>query len=159
MITAIVLLALIGLTALRRKAGTRLAIICFATSVSFVLAINPLIPTKLFHTYYLLAATVDAAIIYSLSKIKQLNRDIIIIQIVCLVFIYANLFGFIGYELYIDKIYYNALCYLTYVALLIMLNMDMLNVGFIDKLRWNINSFYLNHRCVALQLQNNKKAA
>lgn len=68
--------------------------------------------------YYLMCALLHLSTIHILSKVANPNNTLIAIQQASKLFIYANLFGWVTYELYISPVAYNVVCASLFLAVL-----------------------------------------
>lgn len=153
------LILLIGIVALTRKNESRYAFLCFAALCAFMALIDRVIPDSFISYYYVLCAAVDLLIIIVLSRVNQVNDDILFLQKACIGFILINLFGWVLYEMYIGPSLYNALCASLFAVILLssLRTRNRNELGYTTAYS-NSNLFSLSNRSSARLLQGHKKA-
>jgi len=73
------------------------------------------------YIYFISAALIALIVINYISKLKQINQNLLRMININIGFIHISWVGFIISELYISSIYYNYACYLLYSLVLLML--------------------------------------
>ena len=145
-----ILIVLIAIAALRKNPDDKFIYLCFAALCGFLSLIDNSISNEYFCYYYLMAAVLDYTTIKIISKLTKPTVNSIILQSICLSFIVINMIGFAFYELYIEKIYYNSLCFSLYLTTLMAvstgigdgvgINRQYFNNNFIP--RFNFQSYH-----------------
>lgn len=115
-----ILLLFTAIAGLKCENETKFSALVFVSLCFFYNEISEFIESN--SLYYILAATTDLLIIFIISKLTQLNKEIKAIQSICLLFVYANLNGFIIYHFELPSIIYSLLCgSLFFAALTVVL--------------------------------------
>lgn len=92
----------------------RIAVLSFSASLLLFGFFDELIPQDQGTIYFLLAAWIDLAIIFYISRLTHSSELIYNIQLACEAFIYVNFCGWVAYMRYIPPLIYNYTCSIIY---------------------------------------------
>jgi hypothetical protein len=115
-----VIIVSIAIVSIFKNKDETFSLLVFASLCGAFLLIAKALPHSADRFYYLLAAATDLIIIISISRIEKLTDMIIQIQEIAKYFIFANLFGWVIYELYFKPELYNNICLALFIATLIV---------------------------------------
>jgi len=142
------------------RTGRERAVCLMLVAYSSVMSIaSGYIDAEYYSLYYLLDALAAWLVINTISKIKQPTKMITDIQNACLWFIYANLFGWVSFMLYLSHINYNYIC----IAIYFLVLKDILNKGKKNDLGSSAMAggrfgFFLDHNPCYSEVQRNQTA-
>lgn len=109
------------------------------------------------YLYYILAAYTDLLIIYLLSRIIKPTNAIMLLQKICLYFIYINLAGLAVYYYELPPVIYSFSCGVLYATALLVSVFEDRNYGTFRNIK-RAGGFYCLHNKGARLLRVNKTA-
>ena len=112
------LLILTCLIALTQQEQTKYALLLFAVLCSSYSYLSEYITND--YLYYILAAYIDLIIIKLLSKLTEPSEAVVLLQKLCLYFIYINIMGFIVYYTEINPNIYAFSSNVLYMTVLMI---------------------------------------
>jgi len=150
----ILLLAVLSFT---RKGENRYSILVFAALCGLFQYASDNLGESWGYVYYLGAAIADLVIILAISNPIKPTITIINLQKIALWFIYANLFGWIIYELYYPPMVYDAICLALFISVIICaIKKGGNNVGYFADSRYD-PSVYCSYNSSNSKMQSDKE--
>lgn len=147
------LLTLITLSALKKKGDEKNAILYFSASCWIMLAICTVTPFEFIQRHYLICGILNMLIVVKLNTYAKSSLVMSLINIT-LAFLWFNLLGLILKALKISPTYFNIVCNILYISVLVIIyNKWCCNELGNFRIHWFDNFFNSSNRRSALQLQ------
>ena len=148
-----ILLTVIILSAFKKKDSDRKAILYFAGACSVMLYICTIIPVEVIRRQFLICGILNLLIVVKLNTYKKSSLVMSLINIT-LAFIWLNLFGLFLMALKITPLYFNIVCNILYISVLVVTYNKWSCDGLGNfRIHWFDNFFNSSNHRSALQLQ------